>query len=93
MATTTITVASLQTACAECADDIAAADWAGASSWYARAEAINAGLEVEGSHGDTRFRRREALAGLRQAIDAARASAAQYGTGGRFITTQTRFNG
>ena len=90
MATTTITIASFQDACAECADAIAAGTFDTAMSWYARAEAINAGFDVDASHQDTRSRRRETLQGLKEAIRAAEAAIARGSEHSRFIKTQTR---
>jgi len=89
LATTTITVASFQNACAECADAIAAESWASAVSWYARAEAINAGLDLDASDAQARVRRRESLDGLNKAISAAEVAAAQGSDESRFVTTKT----
>lgn len=90
MATTQITIAAFQTACAECADAIAAKTFDTAMSWYARAEAINAGFDLDASAQDTRSRRRETLQGLKAAIEAAEAAAARGSAHSRFIKTQTR---
>jgi len=92
MATTEITVAAFQNACAECADAIAASTFGTAMAWYARAEAINAGLDVEASLGATRTRRRETLEGLQRAIKAAETAVNADGDDSRFITTQTGFS-
>ncbi len=92
MATTEITVAAFQDACAECADAIAASTFGAAMAWYARAEAINAGLDVEASLGATRTRRRETLEGLKRAINAAEGAGNVLLDESRFITTQTRHN-
>lgn len=76
MPTTTISVSSFQTACAECADAVADEDWSTAVKWYARAEAINAGLELSVGTRGTSMSRRETLQGLREAISAAKAAVA-----------------
>ena len=93
MATTVITVAAFQTACAEVADAIAAEDWSTAANWYARAEAINAGLDVEAELEGQKSRRRETLAGLAAAIAMARAVASRQAGSKRLIRTTTQFAG
>lgn len=90
MPTTVITPAAFQTACAECADAIAAESWALAAKWYARAEAIAAGMEVEAGGSDTRYRSRETLAGLQKAIDVAADAARKAANTSRLVTTRTR---
>ena len=90
MATTTITVESFQMAIAECADAIAAADWTTAATQYAVAEAINAGLDVEGSSGGARSRRRETLEGLSAAIEKAEARVSRGTERSRLVSTQVK---
>jgi len=85
MATTTITVASFQTACAECADAIASGDWGTATRWYARAEAINSGLELAVSGAGKSATRRNALDGLRTAIAEAKAVCEAESAHSRFV--------
>jgi len=88
----TITVASFQTACAECADAINSELWSTAHKKCAVAEAINAGLELEAAADDRSFKRRESLAGLRAAIEAAKAQTVRAGESSRFVTTRMGFN-
>lgn len=89
--TTTITVASFQNAIAECADAIEASDWGTASRKYAKAEAINAGLELDVSNQGSEIKRRDSLSGLKKAIDAARdITNAEIGES-RLVTTRTGF--
>ena len=90
MATTQITVAAFQLALAECGDAIAAADWATASTKYAVAEAINSGLALESWAGEFKIQRRESLAGLQRAIDAAKTAAASSSSTRR-VRTGLRF--
>jgi len=87
---TTISVSSFQAACAECADAIIAHDWAAADNKYAVATVINGGLELEVEAQGTRMQRRETLADMKVAIDAAEVSASRRASCGRFVTTQTR---
>lgn len=92
MADTTITVASFQNACAECADAISTDNWAIATKWYARAEAIHSGLALDISAEGTRTRRREALDGLRQAVDAAENAVNSHSGSDRIAIGRTRYN-
>lgn len=88
---TSITAASFRTVLGECADAIDSGNWATAYKKYAKAEAIHSGLEASSSSGATNIRRREALDGLRRALDAAQAAAeAGVDDERRLITTQTR---
>lgn len=89
MATTTITVASFQDACAECADAIGDENTLLATKWYARAEAINSGLDVEGQNAEFRQRRRESLNGLKDALAVITAVLNMAANQSRLITTQT----
>ena len=91
MATLTITAASFQLACAECADALAASDFVTATTKYAVAEAINAGMDVAGQADGVSARRRESLEGLAKAIETAAAATRRNAGRGRLITTQTRF--
>lgn len=91
VATTTITIASFQNACAECADAIATAGWVTAKNWYAQAEAINSGLDVEASEAGSRSRRRETLAGLAKAIDVAEETTNRAGGTSRFVKTRVAY--
>lgn len=91
MATTTITVSSFQTACAEVADAIIAQDWALASRKYAVAEAINAGLELSVSDGGQSVTRRSSLEKLNAAIGAARAATSSDGRQAGLIVTTVGF--
>lgn len=72
MATTLITDANFRTVCAECADAIAASNFALAMQLYAKAEAINAAFERSVTDDAAQVIRRENLTGLRDAIDAAK---------------------
>ena len=91
MATTTISVASFRNLCAECADAIEAEDWSLASKKCAKAEVVNAGLEVEGESHEQRYRRRETLGGMREAIAAVEEAVNKSANSGRrLITTRTR---
>lgn len=69
MPTLTITETSFQTACAECADALAASEFATARTKYAVAEAINAGLLARLTVGSVDKTRRERLVGLKEAIE------------------------
>ena len=90
MATET-TVAIFQNACGECHDAIEAENWASAIKWYAKAEAINAGLEEEVSDRGQSAKRRTDLAGLYQAIQIAKQYASQAtDRSRRLIKTRTR---
>lgn len=91
MATQEISPTAFQTACAECADAINAQDWALAKRKYALAEAIASAFDVEGRDGAAWSRRRESLAGLNAAIDAAQSATTRASGTGRFVTTQTGF--
>ena len=86
----TITVASFQTACAECGDAINGEDWGTATKKYAVAEAINAGLELSVSDSGSQISRRQSLEGLKKAIEAARQMVSQTSGTSRFISTRTR---
>lgn len=77
MPTTVITIDAFKAALAECADAISSEDWASAIKWYARAEAIHTGLDFDISDQTMSIRRRDALRGLREAIEAARSIAEQ----------------
>jgi len=90
MATTAITVTAFQTACAECADAIIAADWGTAATKYAVAEAINAGFELQIDDAAASVRRRDSMKGLAAAIETARKIVAQTDGQDRLITTRTR---
>ncbi len=92
MATIEITTTALETACAECADALAASDFATAKKKYAVAEAINAGLLQRLTTGSVDKTRRDRLEGLRVAIDyAEKASLQTADNGRRLISTRTRF--
>jgi hypothetical protein len=91
MATTTITVASFQTACAECADNIASGSWSTAKQWYARAEAINVGLDVQVGDEAAYVRRRESLSGLANAIDIAQIAVDGAAEKSPFIKTRVNY--
>jgi len=93
VATTTITVASFESACAECADAIAAESRATAYKWYARAEAIHAALPRTIGDQGAELERRTALDGLKRALDAAFKVIAQTGSAKRFISTRTGYMG
>ena len=89
IATTTISVASFQTAVAEVADAIASSDRGGAYSWYGRAEAIHAGLELEMADEGSSLKRRESLNGLSKALDKVFKVIGQTSGTSRFISTRT----
>ena len=91
MATTEITETAFQTACAECADAIAASDWATARTKYAVAEAINAGLAVQIGRETMLIRRRESLEGLRTAISSVESANTRGTERKRFIRTWLGF--
>lgn len=92
MATTTITMASFQTALAECADAVEASDFATARRKLAKAEMIQNGLSVEASVGNgTRNVMRQSLHQSKALLDDAELAV----TGGdqrRLATTRTNFN-
>lgn len=90
MADTTISVSAFQTACAEVADAIAAEDWALATRWYARAEAINAALELEAADTGHSYKRRENLKSLNDAIKAAQLATNSGSDDGRIIVARFR---
>jgi len=92
MATTTISIESLQTACAECADAIDLGDFVLARRKYAKAEAINSGLVLRMGQGSASVQARETLLGLKTAIESAAASVVATSDRKRFITTRVGFN-
>lgn len=91
----TITVADFQSACAACAQNIVDGDWANAWKNYAKAEAINVGLDVSssvsGGTGGFSTQRRDSLRGLREAIEAAQKASTQAGDNNRFVHFPTGF--
>ena len=92
MPTTEITPDAFRDACAECADAIADEDWATAVKWYARAEAINSGLDYSVSDQTLSFRRRDALDNLKTAIEAAQEMTdKEADQGNRFGTFRTGY--
>lgn len=90
MATQSININAFQTLCAECSDAIADEDWKTAYSKYAQAEAVNAALELEVSGQGSSVTRRQALSGLKTAIDTANAAVSRASDKGRFINTKMR---
>lgn len=91
MATTTITEASFQLACAECADAIDSSDWATARTKYAKAEVIHAGLQAQAGHSGTFIRRRETLKGIREALEFVETSVSAVADTRRLVMTTLRF--
>jgi len=91
MADTEITVASFQTAIAECADAIGDADWTTAWTKLAKAEAIFHGLEQQLGKGDEHLRRRENLKGLRETLEMAEAKVTRGSDTKRLITTKMAY--
>ena len=92
MATTTITMASFQTALAECADGVESGDFATAWKKLAKAEVIQNGLSVDASIGNgTRNMMRQSLERSKTLLEAAE-SAASRGNQRRLVTTRTNFN-
>ena len=89
--TTQITESAFQTACAECADALAASSWTTARTKYAVAEAINAGLAVQVGRESMLIRRRETLEGLRKAIEVVSASNASASDPKRLTTTRISY--
>ena len=90
--TTSVTDANFKIACGEVYDAIASESWASAHKWAAKAEALNAGLDLQLSDERASKARRETLRGLRDAIDAAEKAVSKYAnTAGRFITTRVKF--
>lgn len=90
---TTISLEAFRAALGLCADYILAKDWSNANLYYAQAEAINAGLEVQVGDAGQSLRRRESLDGLRTAIATAEAKTSAGDSTSRFIKTQTGFSG
>ena len=88
---TTITVAAFQAACAAVGDAVLASDRATAYQQYAVAEAINAGLEVAVADAGSSIRRREALTGLKTALNTAFPVMTQQAESSRFIMGKTGF--
>lgn len=88
---TTISVTAFQTACAAVADAVIASDRATAYQQYAVAEAINAGLEVAVADAGSSIKRREALTGLKNALDTAFPVISQQNESSRFILGRTGF--
>lgn len=86
--TTTITVASFQTALAETADAVEARDWATASRKLAKAEIINAGLEVAVEGKGEKVARRDSLEKTRAQLEAAIGTENRINGGSRFIRTR-----
>lgn len=92
MATTTITTASFQDALAECADAIAALDFATARNWLARAEMIQNGLSVRAGIGNGMTNEmRVSLEKSKALLDDAEAASSR-GNQRRLVTTRTNFN-
>lgn len=94
MPTTTISVTSFQTAIAECADAVAAGDWATAWSKLAVAELINDGLEKTVAGSVSSVERRESLLRTAQLLEKAQAAATAAtatSSGGRTIRTRTNY--
>ncbi len=90
--TTSVTEANFRTACGEVYDAIASESWASAHKWAAKAEAMNAGLDLQLADERASKARRETLRGLRDAIDAAEKAVSKYSnTAGRFVTTRVQF--
>lgn len=90
---TAISVANFQAACGEVYDAIEAANWSEAWTWYAKAEAQNAGLELSIGESGAQLVRRAALNGLQAAVKAAESSVSRRSNTSRFITTTTAHTG
>lgn len=85
------TEAEFIAACAACADAIAASNWSTARTQYAIAEALNAALAVESRQGSASMRHREALSGLKAALEDIPASVTRNTDNKRFLKTRTGF--
>lgn len=88
---TTISVTAFQTACAAVGDAIIASDRNAAYQQYGVAEAINAGLELSVANAGSSIQRRNALTGLKDALDAAFAAMTQNSETSRLIRGRTNF--
>ena len=77
---TAISADNFKTALGNCYDSISSGDFAAAKKYYAMAEAQNAGLLLESSSDGMTQRRRDALSGLKTALDVAEAAAAPTST-------------
>lgn len=93
MPTTTITEASFQTACAECADAIIAGAWDTAWQKLGVAEAINTGLLARLTVGSMDKTRRESLTGLAARIVQLEGRGNRGSDNRRLISTQMGFGG
>lgn len=92
MATQAITLTAFKLLLADAADAIAAGNWALATGKYAQAVAVNCALVVEVESAGERIQRKESLAELKTAIDAARSSSGLDAGESHIITTRTRHN-
>lgn len=90
---TAISVANFQAACGEVYDAIEAANWSKAWTWYAKAEAQNAGLDLQAGESGASISRRVALDGLRNAVKAAESAVSRRANTSRFILTTTAHTG
>ncbi|MFH1569788.1 MAG: hypothetical protein ABIL09_17460 [Gemmatimonadota bacterium] len=87
---TAISAANFKTALGNCYDSISAGDYPAAWKYYAMAEAQNSGLLLESSEAGMSSRRRDALDGLRKALQQVQNAASTTDNENRLTTTQTR---
>lgn len=90
--TTEVTLATFQTACAECADAIDNSQWATARRKLAKASALLLGLPESAADGSSRMDMRKQIAGFESLITAAEeSSGASADDQRRFISTSMGF--
>jgi hypothetical protein len=88
---TAISVANFQAALGEVYDAVESLDWAAAWRWYVKAEAQHSGLEASASAGEASLSRRNALDGLRVALETAQAARDRKSATSRFLATRVNF--
>jgi hypothetical protein len=93
MPTTVISDEDFRNACAEVADAIASENFSLAAKWYARAEAINAGIQVRTDGTNAAEYRRDSLKGLKEAIMMAKGLMREETDNNRLIRVKTARNG
>ena len=91
MTTTAITKAQFEDDCGKCRDYIVAQDWANAYLYYAAAEAVLAGLEVQAGSSNAYFRLHESIDKLGNAIKTAQSGFAGANQGSRIMRLGTKY--